>query len=120
MKVNLKPFMTFAHNIPLKHVLLSRTPTDVKGVQHVTRALGVVPAAPDVDGLVHQHGRVSVAHVGHFPSVFPSSGPHGRQLRPAQRHWEDRRREWDASSQSSRIGQTRLALHSSYSFDRWN
>lgn len=69
------------------------TLTDVEGIQDVTGPLRVVAAAPDVDGVFHQHSRVAVAHVGHLPGTLPASGAHWRQLCPAQRHCQRDRQE---------------------------
>lgn len=60
--------------------------TDIKSVEHIAGSLGVVAAAPDVDGVVDEHSRVPVPHVGHLPHLVSAVGPHWRQLDPAQRH----------------------------------
>lgn len=61
--------------------------TDVEGVQHVAGPLRVVAPPPQVDGVVQQHGRVAVAHVGHLAGALVTPRPHRGQLHPAQRHW---------------------------------
>lgn len=66
--------------------------TDIKGIEHVAGSLGVVAAAPDVDGVVDEHGRVPIPHVGHLPHLVTAVCPHWGQLDPAQGHckhtWE--------------------------------
>lgn len=60
--------------------------TDVEGVEDVAGPLCVVASTPDVDDVLHQHGRVPVAHVGHLSGALPAPRAHWRQFRPSQRH----------------------------------
>lgn len=60
--------------------------TDIEGIEHVAGSLRVVATAPDVDGVVYEHRRVPVPHVGHLSHLVSAVCPHWRQLDPAQRH----------------------------------
>lgn len=64
--------------------------TDIESIEHIAGSLRVVAAAPNVDGVVDEHCRVSIPHVGHLPHVVSAVCPHWRQLDPAQRHCKHR------------------------------
>lgn len=60
--------------------------TDIKGIEHVAGSLSVIATTPYVDGVIYEHCRVPIPHVGHLSHMVSAVCPHWRQLDPAQRH----------------------------------